>query len=52
MLFRSLLIAGGPNDAVVRGASPRLGATYGMAVLANKQLVLLSGSRILLATLP
>lgn len=48
----TLLIAGGPNDAVVLGASPHLGATYGMAVLANKQLVLLSGSRILLATLP
>lgn len=48
----TLLIGGGQNDAVVLGSSPHLGAIYGMAALASKQLVLLSGSRILLATLP
>ena len=48
----TLLMAGAPNDAVVLGASPHLGAVYGLAALANKQLVVLSGSRILLATLP
>jgi hypothetical protein len=46
------LIAGGPSDTVVLGASPHLTDVIAITVLAPKQLVLVSGGKVLKATLP
>jgi sugar lactone lactonase YvrE len=46
------LIAGGNSDAVVLGSAPHLSEIISIAVLAPKQLVLVSGGQVLKATLP
>lgn len=46
------LIPGGNSDAVVLGSSPHLSAIMSIAVVAPKQLVLVSGGEVLKATLP
>jgi sugar lactone lactonase YvrE len=46
------LIAGGPSDAVVLGASPHLTDIVAITVLGPKQLLLVSGGKVLKATLP
>ncbi len=47
-----VVIPRGPANAVVLGASPGVGGIEGIAVLGPKQLVILSGQQILVATLP
>ena len=46
------LIAGGLNNTIVLGSSPHLGSIDAIAVLAPKQLVMISGGKVLKATLP
>ena len=48
----TLLIAGGVTDSVVLGSAPHLSAIAGLAVYGPKQLLVISGFRVLKVTLP
>ena len=48
----SVVIPRGPGNAVVLGTNPGVGGVDGIAVLGPKQLVILSGQQILVATVP